>query len=202
MNMKKKLLPQLDKLYSTMKTVIVTAAITTTANNYSHIITAEAALSDITEPHIELLPVKYEPPLGLKTALNKKEIRCLAKNIYEEAQRGNITDRVSSGYGVVNRVKDPRFPNTICGVVYQKGAMSWTKSAAKRKRGHSEAAEKVAIDILNGKVKNPSPDCPYTQWYNVKLDSKRSFNYKKMMDIKSCTYKPFDTPHYYIAYRS
>lgn len=200
--MKKKIVPHLHKVYSTMKTVIITAALTTTANNYSHIITAEAALQDITEPHIELLPVKYDPPLGLKTALNRKEIRCLAKNIHEEAQKGNHIDRISSGYGVVNRVKDPRFPNTICGVVYQKGEMSWTKNIKKRKRGYSKDAEKIAIDILNGKVKNPSPDCPYTQWYNVKLDSKKSFNYRKMMDIRSCTYKPFDTPHYYIAFKS
>ena len=49
---------------------------------------------------------------------------CLALNIYYEARGSNFADKAAVADVVFNRVKDPRWPNTICEVVqdgYVKG---------------------------------------------------------------------------------
>lgn len=138
-------------------------------------------------------------PLGKEYVLNKKEVRCLAKNIREESASSHYQDRIANAWGVINRVKSKRFPNTICGVIYQKGQMSWTKSKVKRNRGFDKVYIKIAKDLLLGKIPNPSKACNFTGWYNVNLDSKKSYNYRKMMTVASCVYKPKGTPHFYIS---
>ena len=44
---------------------------------------------------------------------------CLAKAIYFEARSESIRGQMAVAKVILNRVHDPRFPNTICGVVYQ-----------------------------------------------------------------------------------
>ncbi len=48
-----------------------------------------------------------------------EELGCLAKNIYFEAKSQSNAGQISVALVVMNRVKDSRFPNTICEVVYQ-----------------------------------------------------------------------------------
>ena len=47
------------------------------------------------------------------------EIECLALNIYHEARNQPTVGKLAVAQVTMNRVKDVRFPNTICGVVYQ-----------------------------------------------------------------------------------
>jgi len=44
---------------------------------------------------------------------------CLAQNIYYEARGSSYADQVAVANVVLNRVEDPRFPNTVCKVVRQ-----------------------------------------------------------------------------------
>ena len=54
------------------------------------------------------------------------EAFCLAQNIYYEARGSNLADQAAVADVVLNRVKDTRYPNTICEVVYQgKQKPSW-----------------------------------------------------------------------------
>tara|TARA_B110000503_G_C7126501_1_gene404853 strand:- start:1095 stop:1598 length:504 start_codon:yes stop_codon:yes gene_type:complete len=46
-------------------------------------------------------------------------IECLAKNIYFESRGSNLADMAAVANVVMNRTKDRRYPNTICGVVHQ-----------------------------------------------------------------------------------
>jgi len=50
----------------------------------------------------------------------KKELDCLAINIYREAAVEPIEGRIAVGQVTMNRVESPDFPNTVCGVVYEK----------------------------------------------------------------------------------
>lgn len=51
---------------------------------------------------------------------------CLAQNIYFEARGSNVADKVAVADVVLNRVKDSRYPNTVCEVVRQgKQKPSW-----------------------------------------------------------------------------
>lgn len=47
------------------------------------------------------------------------ETFCLAQNIYFEARGSNRADRLAVADVVLNRVDDARYPDTVCGVVYQ-----------------------------------------------------------------------------------
>lgn len=47
------------------------------------------------------------------------EHECLAKNIYFEARNQSVAGKVAVSHVVFNRVNSKRFPDTICGVVYQ-----------------------------------------------------------------------------------
>jgi spore germination cell wall hydrolase CwlJ-like protein len=48
-----------------------------------------------------------------------RERRCLATAIYWEARDGPIRRQIGVGQVILNRVRSPGFPETICGVVYQ-----------------------------------------------------------------------------------
>ena len=47
------------------------------------------------------------------------EVNCLALNIYHEARNQPTVGKLAVAMVTLNRVKDERFPNTVCGVVFQ-----------------------------------------------------------------------------------
>jgi len=52
--------------------------------------------------------------------LSDREFECLAKNVYFEAGNQSVAGQVAVALVTLNRVSDPRFPKSICGVVSQK----------------------------------------------------------------------------------
>jgi tetratricopeptide (TPR) repeat protein len=48
-----------------------------------------------------------------------RERKCLATAIYFEARGGPVRRQIGVGQIIMNRVRSPNFPETICGVVYQ-----------------------------------------------------------------------------------
>jgi spore germination cell wall hydrolase CwlJ-like protein len=61
--------------------------------------------------------------------VNKKQLECLALNMYHEARGEGTHGMLLVGNTTINRVLSKRFPNTICKVVYQKSQFSWTKDS-------------------------------------------------------------------------
>ena len=53
------------------------------------------------------------------------EMHCLAKNIYFEARGESLRGKIAVANVTMNRVEDPNYPNTICGVVYQAKYSKW-----------------------------------------------------------------------------
>jgi len=54
-----------------------------------------------------------------KSAHSGKEMKCLADAIYFEARGEPELGRIAVAQVVLNRLKNPAYPDTICGVVYQ-----------------------------------------------------------------------------------
>lgn len=52
---------------------------------------------------------------------------CLAANIYHEARGEPIDGQMMVAQVTINRVMSPRYPDTVCGVVYDKKQFSWTE---------------------------------------------------------------------------
>ncbi len=50
---------------------------------------------------------------------DEQEISCLATNIYFEARNQDMRGQMAVGHVVMNRVKDDRFPKSVCEVVLQ-----------------------------------------------------------------------------------
>ena len=58
-----------------------------------------------------------------------KQATCLAKNMYYEARSQGLAGQLAVSLVVLNRVKDKRYPNTICEVIHQGPTReSWKKN--------------------------------------------------------------------------
>ena len=92
---------------------------------------------------------------------SEKEQRCLAEGIYFEA-RGEIEKgQAAVAQVILNRVRNPKYPNTICGVIYQN--ISWFNrcqfsfACDKIKDrvipgSHWETAKAIALAVTSGKI--------------------------------------------------
>ena len=100
-------------------------------------------------------------------AERKKRLRermCLAKAIYFEARSESEEGQLAVAKVVLNRVRDPRFPNTICGVVYQgaerRNACQFSfacdgKPDYPTEKRHWAKARRLAAKVLRGQVRLP-----------------------------------------------
>ncbi len=73
---------------------------------------------------------RFVPPIGEQdhewaatplppSAFSKSEQKCLAEAVYYEARGETVKGQVAVAQVVLNRVRNPAYPGTICGVVYQ-----------------------------------------------------------------------------------
>lgn len=99
-----------------------------------------------------------------------KDVDCLAKNIYYEARGEPVSGQIAVALVTINRVESTRYADTICGVVYQKGQFSWTKSPTKRVSEESwrEAVE-IAKRALSGAYDNLMPNFEALYFHSARL---------------------------------
>lgn len=64
----------------------------------------------------ELIGPPIEP---YEESIDINQAHCLSTNIYHEARGESYAGKVAVANVTMNRVKSPKFPNTICEVVYQ-----------------------------------------------------------------------------------
>jgi len=88
--------------------------------------------------------------LALTGPVKAGELDCLAKNIYFEAGGEPEAGQFMVGFITMNRVRDKRWPNSVCKVVYQPGQFSWTENK-KLKYKRSEQILKIAKIVLRSK---------------------------------------------------
>ncbi len=115
---------------------------------------------------------RFIPPMDAKdhewmsrplpaSVFSDKEQRCLAEGIYFEARGESVKGQAAVAQVILNRVRAPSYPNTVCGVVYQN--RTWRNRCqfsfacdGKRDRIASrqqyEVAHQVALATSAGKV--------------------------------------------------
>ena len=98
---------------------------------------------------------------GQSSDYSRNDLYLLAKVIHAEARGEIYTGKVAVGAVVLNRVKDSGFPNTIAGVIYQKGAFT-AVSDGQINLEPDESAMSAARDAMNGW--DPTYGCLY--YYN------------------------------------
>lgn len=80
---------------------------------------------------------------------SNSDLNLLSKVVYSEARGEVYAGQVAVAAVVLNRVKNSSFPNTIAGVVYQKGAFD-AVSDGQINMSPNSTAKKAAQDALNG----------------------------------------------------
>ena len=108
----------------------------------------------LAQVHLSLPTVLIEA-----TADDRKAIDCLAKNIYWEASNEPLRGKKAVAQVTVNRTEDERFPDDICGVVYERDKVkvkgrvkticqfSWTCMTVKNKTPRNEENWEEALHI-------------------------------------------------------
>lgn len=103
----------------------------------------------------------------------ERERRCLATAIYFEARGEPLPGQIAVGQVILNRVRSPQFPETICGVVYQ-GQMAPGcqfsfacdgKTDTPKNDSHWALAQKLARQITSGEVW--LPEIGYSTFYHA-----------------------------------
>ena len=98
---------------------------------------------------------------GSTSNTTSSELNLLARCVYSESRGEPYTGQVAVAAVVLNRVRSSKFPNTIAGVIYQKGAFT-AVSDGQINLTPNESAYKAARDALNGW--DPTSGCLY--YYN------------------------------------
>ena len=95
---------------------------------------------------------------------NSSDYQLLARLISAEARGEPYMGQVAVGAVVLNRIEHPSFPDTMSGVIYQKGAFSCLNDG-QFYEPISESAYRAASDAINGL--DPSGGAIY--YYNPKI---------------------------------
>lgn len=80
---------------------------------------------------------------------NSSDLYLMAKAIYAEGRGESYTGQVAIGAVIMNRLKSPDFPNTISGVIYQKGAFT-AVADGQINLEPNQTAYNAARDAMNG----------------------------------------------------
>ena len=102
----------------------------------------------------------YQPSSANKKkklqAYNDADKYCMAQNIYFESANQSALGKLAVGLVVMNRVKDSRYPDTICGVVRQDSQFSWVNDNRSNEPKKDDAAWKASVriadDVLDGRA--------------------------------------------------
>ena len=115
-----------------------------------------------------IVGAKTEKALGITLSGGKKngtlsstELNLLARAVYGEARGEPYAGQVAVAAVILNRVRSSTFPNTVSGVIYQKGAFT-AVSDGQINLTPASSAYNAARDALNGW--DPTNGCLY--YYN------------------------------------
>ena len=91
---------------------------------FTTILATFIVIAGITRP--ERIPqMQYMEIAQYDRYIDKKEITCLAKNMYFEARSEGLAGLVATTQVVFNRLESEEYPNTICGVIEQAKLSQW-----------------------------------------------------------------------------
>ena len=96
------------------------------------------------------------------------ELYLLARLVHGEARGEPYKGKVAVAAVVLNRVRSPHFPNTIAGVIYQRGAFDAVSDGQINLKPDNESI-RAARDAMNGW--DPSNGCLY--YYNPRTATSR-----------------------------
>ena len=121
-------------------------------------IEAQSQLLYAPTPTRAMLVVKQE-----EKPVNDRQLMCLAKNIYYEAGAESDKGKAAVAHVTLNRTNSSMFPESICGVVYQKHGGTCQFSWVCQKKAHPKTLSEnwqeslqIAKQALKGRTVDPT----------------------------------------------
>lgn len=105
------------------------------------------------EPKVEKPKTKLSiEPTGERVAYKKIDVFCMAKNIFHEARGEPTKGKYAVAQVTLNRMKNPKYPTTVCDVVMDPYQFSWANDRSvrwKHPRGAEwEEAKEISLKVL------------------------------------------------------
>jgi len=103
--------------------------------------------------------------------VDPEQHKCMSLNIYHEARGERVEGQIAVAQVTINRQEDKRWPDSICGVVYQDKQFSWTHMIEDHSPKDFKAwnkAQVIARDVMIGNVEDPTQGATHyhANWVN------------------------------------
>lgn len=145
----------------------------------SLIFNEKTALNAVSSARVSALT---KAPKSKSKKVNSDQLACLSQVLYHEARGEGRKGQKAVAEVVLNRVDDPAFPDTVCGVVYQANRrgcqFSWTcdgRSDKIREEGAYARVSEVARNMLLGEERTLTDGATYFHTPAVKPAWSRKF---------------------------
>jgi spore germination cell wall hydrolase CwlJ-like protein len=127
-----------------------------------HTIVYASSLVDAITHTTATVAQEVTAPEATKRVIPTNDLQCMAENIYYEAANQSYAGKIAVGQVVLNRVKTPGYPRTICGVIYDGSQnvkttacqFSWTCAEHKgidKSSNYWAESQKAAKELLTKK---------------------------------------------------
>lgn len=93
---------------------------------------------------------------------HRQQVTCLALAVYYEARGESLRGQRAVASVVMNRVRSPRFPDTACEVIFQRGQFSFVKARLAPRGPAWDDAVEVAAEYID----RPAGDIPHLYFTN------------------------------------
>ena len=120
--------------------ILLMAMATSSAGQRSEI----AAEAETSSPPPSIVATSSAPTPTPTPEINEADAIMIAKTIYNEARGCSETQQAAVAWAILNRVDDPRFPNTVAGVVTQRHQFAYTARSR-----YTDAQFQIARDVLS-----------------------------------------------------
>jgi N-acetylmuramoyl-L-alanine amidase len=91
--------------------------------------------------------------------LSERELACAVGAIYHEGRGESLLGQAAIMHVIMNRVRSPLYPDTVCEVVWQPGQFSFTEDGRSDRMTDLPAIEQavdIALAVSRGKIKDPT----------------------------------------------
>lgn len=145
--------------------VVLTCVLIPTSSIYSNGVDRDSNNSNASSVKVETMKQQKKEVINI----TNEELLLLSKLVTGEARGESYEGQVAVAAVVINRVKDPRFPNSIKDVIYQKNAFSVVKDGSINMQP-TESAYTAAQEALYGNDPTNeaiyfwNPDIATCQW--------------------------------------
>ncbi|MBV0890598.1 cell wall hydrolase [Paracoccus sp. Z118] len=108
--------------------------------------------------------------------IDSRELGCMTEAIYFESRGEPVSGQRAVAEVILNRVDDPRFPRSVCGVVNQKGQFSYKGNVGKIRKGAAyNTALHIATEALSGAPRVLTDGATYFHTHRVNPSWSRKF---------------------------